>query len=145
VADAGSHLESSASQKICTEAKEGEEELIDALKRTLVGTVDLSEQKKADYILIVGGIGGRAYYYIDAWFQKGGNMVFMKDSKVLYECRQEGQWGVIRADITETFTNEDMIRLSKKESDQVEALQKELEPPAEGEDTPRKHGLGVYI
>lgn len=133
--------------------------MIDALKRTLVGTLDLSEQEKTPYILIVGGAIGRAYYYVSSWKQEGDNMVFYaprpyinymgerrSSDEVIYVCRQEGMWGIIRADLTEQFSNEDLIRTSKKESEQVEALHKELEPPVvEGGADEKVHGRGIYL
>lgn len=133
--------------------------MIDALKRTLVGTVDLSEQAKSPYVLIVGGAVGRAYYYVDSWEQDGDNMVFYKNktytdalgektiANPVYMCRQEGMWGIIHADLVELFTNEDLIRTSKRESDQVEALHKELEPapPAQTDGAPEHQGMGIYL
>src|SRR5262245_34300689 len=104
----------------------------EALERTSVGTVDLSEQKQREFILILGGASMRAYYYIDGWEQSGSNMeLWIRDEMnrkvVIYVCRQEGLWGVLHSQFAELVTNRELLTLDRKEAEAHKKLSDELE------------------
>lgn len=92
---------------------------------------DLSEQKKGNFILIVGA-GQTQYYYVNSFSQEGDTMRFYDtDDFLIYCCRvAEAQWALVSARSVGLATEADLVRFSREEHKSEAKFLEDLDPEA---------------
>lgn len=104
--------------------------MVKPLQRTIFASKDISEQPDSEYILVLGSGDRRGYYACDAVEHGEGVVSFFQgaDSKLVYMCRVDGAWNVLRRDLMEPITEEQLIRRTSAEHAAAEAISRELHP-----------------
>lgn len=92
---------------------------------------DLSEQKKANFILIVGAAQTQ-YYYVDSFQQFEDTIRFFDgEDDLVYMCRvTEGNWAVVASDSVGLATEADLVRFSREEHKSEAKFLEDLDPEA---------------
>ena len=118
--------------------------MIDALKRTLVAVKDLNEQPDSKFVLVAGA-GGTRYYAVDSYGVMQDTVAFFREGSTLpvFVCKIDGTWSLVRRDVIDLVTEEEVLRSSKNDHDALEKLHGELHPGEK--DASKDAGVGVYL
>lgn len=101
--------------------------MIPKLETSLVVAKDLKDQPDSLYILLTGA-GRPVYYAVDTWSEYNGTMSFYRAGVIVYVCRTEGHWAVVKRTETTIMTEADVVMFQHTDSKAQEEFYAALDP-----------------